>query len=50
MRFKLTVRYPNGNQGAEYFDLTGMQHYLATLSGNLHVLFVSEVVSIERVA
>lgn len=50
MRFKLVVRYPNGNSGCEYFDITGLQHYLATLAANASVLHVGEIVSIERIA
>lgn len=50
MRFKLTVRYPNGNAGCEFFDITGLQHYLATLAANANVLMIGEVVSIERIA
>lgn len=50
MRFKLTVRYPNGNTGCEYHDITQLQHYLAMLTANANVLVVGEVVSIERIA
>lgn len=50
MRFKLTIAYPNGHKGAEYMSITELQHYLATLGGNAHVLLVGEVVSIKRVS
>lgn len=50
MRFKLTITYPNKTSGVEYMDIFQLQHYLATLGGNAHVLMVSEVVSIERIA
>ena len=50
MRWKVMIRYANGQTGFEFMELPELRKFLTTIVDDPALYFVGEVVSFERVA